>query len=1093
MVIDSQTTVRQIDRKRVLFFGMLILLIMLIVSSVSGYLSLTLQRDEEDRLTRTIGTILSESTKRISFSGKYHTRLLLEELQKKLPEIAYISVETSDGIVEASTDSTKNNTVIEQREKALNRQVLEKNTAFLRERTIQNNPVKEVILPYRTGFETTPKGIIRIGIRVETTRSKQRNNLLFHILMIIILTVASVWIMAIISRYFSRRLTLSEQALRESENSLRTLVHTIPDLVWLKDIDGVYLSCNHAFERFFGARETDIKGRTDYDFIDRELADFFRTHDRRAIAVGKPSHNEEWVTFADDGHRALLDTIKTPMCDVDGTLIGVLGIGRDITVRKQAEEALRESRQRLDNIVTNSPGAIYRCTNGPEWTMEFLSAAITRITGYPAEDFLNNRVRSYASIIFPDDLRHVEDAVAAGLAHMEQYNIDYRIVAADGTLRWVHEQGQGVSDPDGRVLCLDGVIFDITAERQAEEALQKSEALLIASQHLAKVGGWEFDVKSGKSFWTEELYRIHEIPRDPAIDHLSESQQCYRPEDRPIISEAFQNVVEKGEPYDLELPFTTSKGKPLWIRTTAKPVYEDGKIVSIVGNLMDITDQKKVREELKRYQQHLEELVMERTDELKTAKEKAEAANRAKSIFLSNMSHELRTPLNAVLGFSQVMKNASDVTVEQRGNLDIITRSGEHLLNLINNVLDISKIESGRVALEESPIDLYQLLQEMQSLMHVRAAEKNLAFTLEQFSDLPQYVTVDGGKLRQVLINLIGNAIKYTKQGGVTLQARVAKQQSAEQVELGFEVADTGPGIRPEDQKRIFSPFVQLGDRLPTEAGSGLGLAICKQYVGLMGGTIGVVSEPEKGSVFRFEIPVAVVPAETIPAPPQRARVIGLAEGQADRRLLIAEDQPENRLLLRKLLKPIGFELREVVNGQEAVALFEQWRPHLIWMDMRMPVMDGLEATKRIKANEAGVQTRIIAVTAHALEEERREIQAAGCDGFIRKPYKDFEIFDALTKHLGVRFVYEEEKPPAAAMKLDAADLAELPETLRNALEQALVRIDSEAVSGAIEAIRPHNPSLADALAAVANDLQYGKILQLIKPSHGETSPEEYV
>jgi len=211
MVKESKTIVRQIDRKRAMFFGLLILLIMLIVSSVSGYLSLTLQRDEENRLTRTIGTILSESVNRISFSGKYHTRLLLEELQKKLPEIAYISVETIDGIVEANTDSAKNNTAIDQAEKALNRQVLEKGTALLRERTIQNNPVKEVLLPYRTVLETTHKGIIRIGIKVGETRSKQRKNLLFHILMIIILTVTSVWIMVIISRYFSRRLTLSER------------------------------------------------------------------------------------------------------------------------------------------------------------------------------------------------------------------------------------------------------------------------------------------------------------------------------------------------------------------------------------------------------------------------------------------------------------------------------------------------------------------------------------------------------------------------------------------------------------------------------------------------------------------------------------------------------------------------------------------------------------------------------------------------------------------------------------------------------------------------------------------------------------------
>jgi CheY-like chemotaxis protein len=269
---------------------------------------------------------------------------------------------------------------------------------------------------------------------------------------------------------------------------------------------------------------------------------------------------------------------------------------------------------------------------------------------------------------------------------------------------------------------------------------------------------------------------------------------------------------------------------------------------------------------------------------------------------------------------------------------------------------------------------------------------------------------------------------------------------------------------------------------MPAEGGTGLGLAISKQYVELMGGCIGVESDIGKGSVFHFEIPVVALPSEAAHVESRRGRVIGLAEGQPRYRILIAEDQPENRLLLHKLLEPLGFDLREAADGKEALGVFEAWHPDLIFMDIRMPVMDGLEATRSIKMIDTGAQTKIVAVTAHALEEERREIMAAGCDDFIRKPYEYTDVLDALTKHLGARFVFEKgQTQPTAAVQLQAAALADVPGELLNTLEQALIHLDIGAVDQAVEMIRGHNPSAADALASLAHDTEYGRMLKLIR------------
>jgi signal transduction histidine kinase/CheY-like chemotaxis protein len=450
------------------------------------------------------------------------------------------------------------------------------------------------------------------------------------------------------------------------------------------------------------------------------------------------------------------------------------------------------------------------------------------------------------------------------------------------------------------------------------------------------------------------------------------------------------------------LPGTASGVWMLVAESTLMGVIPVSRVLTSLRSAL--AQSREAEAQLKKYQEHLEELVEQRTTELVEARDQAQAASRAKSAFLATVSHELRSPLNTILLLSDPAYIDSAATEEFRHDLALVHRSGMHLLHLINDVLDSARIEAGRVAVESAPFDLRELIAEVREMMEVRAEEKSLDLVVEEMPGLPHSVQADRAKLRHILVNLLDNAVKYTDRGKVVLRVLVAPAGPGAQLPLRFEVADTGIGIAPADQERIFDPFTRLGNEAARK-GTGLGLSITRQYVNMIGGSIRLESAPGEGSRFFVEVPAGLVQeADHDASKASPPRIAGLAPGQPEYRVLIIEDRLEDRLVLRRLLEDAGFRVQAVETGESGVQMFQTWRPQFVWVDRRLPLKDGLETTRSIRALPGGRGVKIAGVSASVFPSEREEMLAAGLDDFVRKPYSPIEIFECMARHLGVQY-----------------------------------------------------------------------------------------
>ncbi|UBF29211.1 PAS domain S-box protein [Kovacikia minuta CCNUW1] len=1007
-----------------------------------------------------------------------------------------------------------------------------------------------------------------------------------------------------------------EEELRQSQQFLNSIIENIPLALFAKDIqnDFRYVLINNSSEKILGFSRTGAIGLTDYDLIPQEQADFFRAQDLQAVqqktlleVVEQPLPTTQETILA--------RTLKLPLFDDQGNPTHLLCIAEDITDRKQREEALRLI---VEGTASKTGDEFFRaCVRYLARVLrvryalvsehgEDIGDSVHTLACWSGDGFAENftyclqnspceQVFQGRTCYYPADLQQLfpEDALLVDMK-AESY-LGVPLIDSSGEILGhmaVMDNQPMESDP-GRELILKIFAARAGAElerKQAEDALARRaqiDSLLssISRQFIDQDGttALDFALEAIAQLIEAERASIFEYSPDQSRIHLI--QAWHAPNIKPLphypngasVAEFsyLHHQVSQGDvlqiaqisalpPNSAERNFFTSLSVQ---SAVVVPMIHSDRVVGFLG--ADVVHYSKTwsHAEINLLKLVGELIAIGRArhkaeSALRIAKDAAEAANRAKSAFLANMSHELRTPLNAILGFSQLMERDIALTANQRNSLVTINRSGEHLLNLINDVLEMSKIEAGRVTANPVPFDLLLLLQTLREMFQIRAAAKHLSLQFELASDLPQYVFTDEGKLRQVLINLLGNAIKFTQRGGVVLRLRVEPGEEGSQepgdaeiqrhrdvetplptphtphptphtphptphtphptphtpysppLTLFFEVEDTGCGIALEEMDRLFEPFVQTTVGTQTREGTGLGLAISRQFVQLMGGDIYFVSTVDVGSTFYFEIPVTLAdPVEVVP-PSTSRRVLRLAPDQPAYRILVVDDRPENRDLIAQLLSTIGFEVRTADNGQEAIAQWQTYHPHLIWMDMRMPVMNGYEATRQIRAKEARNQepgdaetaqsphptphtphptphtphpTKIIALTASAFEEQRSNILAAGCDDFVGKPFKEQEIFEKMAHHLGVKYIYEEPEdgdtntdehaissplpPPSSLQTMSPQWITQL--------HQAALRVDANQILKLIEQIPESDSALARSLKRLVNDYCFDEILEL--------------
>lgn len=924
----------------------------------------------------------------------------------------------------------------------------------------------------------------------------------------------------------------TEKALEDSQRFIQAIINCSPHFLYIYDLqENRNIYSNHQITQSLGYTPQEIR-----EMGDKMMKKLMHPEDLLLLPNNvkrlKNSSPQEIFEFEyrmrhKNGEWRWIHSWDTAFSrDENGKVTQIIGYGTDITEKKLAEEKLRDSQQRLRFLAQQTPVAII------EWNLDLKvvswNPAATKIFGYDSLEVVGQNLVDV--LIIPEQKLEVVERLETLFKNHQSFRKSCQNRRKDGEMiicEWyntvlLNHQGQSIGGA--------GIAVDITDQKKAELALQES---VLREQTIARTIArmrCTLDLDLIFQTTTSELRNILKSDRVILYQFDLENDnylllKSVNPDSIPIgesleikqiLSENFKNFLrqkidnsgshflaishlEEMDNQEDSLSFLTNINvkssliipifcnHQLWgvlasCQNTHPRQWTDQEIniAMIIGNQLGVALQ----------QSELLAQTQKQAAELLKAKEKAEVANHIKTQFLSSMTHELRTPLNCVLGFSQIMSRDSSLTPEQKEYLDIINQSGEHLLELINDILSMSKIESGQMSLKESCFALYQFLNDLQNMLLFKAQSKGLILTFEISPTLPLYIETDEAKLRQILINLLGNAIKFTERGEVTLRVNQEEEHSlrkngslsANQCFIHFEVVDTGPGIPSAEFTKIFEPFIQSGTDDQLTQGTGLGLPISKKFIQMMGGDIQVSSELGEGTTFSFEILVNSVSEERIEKKSDLNPVIGLDSDQLPHRILVVEDTHENRQFIVKLLEIIGFDVREATHGKEAITQSLEWKPDLILMDMLMPIMDGYEATRQIKQHSPLYQPVIIAMTASVFEDQRQKVLAIGCDDLIYKPFREETLFEKIGQHLGVKYLRKTEdffpRNYHRVEELTPNDLIIMSPEWIMTLYQSCLRADDSHLLRLIKEIPVSEEKLINILSNLVYNFNYEIIIQ---------------